>query len=171
MIGIVLWSEATAGKAVIWCEDQGDLAFYSQAGICGDLYLCTGDWVIFDLELKGDLRLARNIQVLPEPGCPHLAEDLVTASEEENTATALTLVAMSELEHCVDGIQASSAEVRPAAFQTDPPVGIRQDSAALAKVKEGLPVVDVLGPSPAEEPAANVIVFPIDKSGGLRRAQ
>lgn len=27
MFGVVLWSNGVSGKAVIWCEDQGDLAF------------------------------------------------------------------------------------------------------------------------------------------------
>ncbi len=27
MMGVVLWSDQQVGKAVIWCEDQGKLAY------------------------------------------------------------------------------------------------------------------------------------------------
>ena len=27
MLGVVLWSDVSDRKAVIWCEDQGDLAY------------------------------------------------------------------------------------------------------------------------------------------------
>ncbi|SIS77834.1 hypothetical protein SAMN05421759_103194 [Roseivivax lentus] len=50
--GVVLWANATKGTAVIWCEDQGDLAFvtpgedstFTGAEIdAGDLILCSVD--------------------------------------------------------------------------------------------------------------------------------
>lgn len=78
MIGIVLWRDVTAGKAIIWCEDQGDLAFYSHPDTIDTFVVCVGDWVRFDLRLSEDVRLAANIRVLQEPGCPGLVEDLVS---------------------------------------------------------------------------------------------
>ena len=29
MLGVVLWSDAGDNKAVIWCEDHGDLAYFN----------------------------------------------------------------------------------------------------------------------------------------------
>lgn len=78
MIGIVLWRDVTAGKAIIWCEDQGDLAFYSHPDTIDTFVICVGDWVQFDLGLSGDVRLAANIRVLQELGYPGLVEDLVS---------------------------------------------------------------------------------------------
>lgn len=170
MIGIVLWSEATAGKAVIWCEDQEDLAFYSHDDASEAFNVHTGDWVAFGLELKADLRLAHNIQVLQEPGCPHLAQDLVTASEKDDMATPLALVGTSARGDCEDRLQTSHAGAKPETGQANPAVPLRADSAALEKVSEGLSVMEGLGSAPAEGATANVIAFPVDKSGGLRRA-
>ena len=170
MIGIVLWSEATAGKAVIWCEDQGDLAFYSHDDASEAFNVHTGDWVAFSLELKADLRLAHNIQVLQEPGCPHLAQDLVTASEKDDVVSPLALVGTSARGDCEDRLQTSHAGAKPETGQANPAVPLRADSAALEKVSEGLSVMEGLGSVPAEGATANVIAFPVDKSGGLRRA-
>jgi hypothetical protein len=94
MIGIVLWSDTTAGKAVIWCEDQGELAFYSHVGTTENFAIRVGDWVSFDLKLKSDLRVALDIQVLREPGCPHLAENLAVADQKAGAASSLKLVAI-----------------------------------------------------------------------------
>lgn len=77
MIGVVLWRDLTAGKAVIWCDDQGDLAFFTHLGILDAFEICVGDWVTFDLELHGDFRMAKEVQVLAEPGCPDLVHNLV----------------------------------------------------------------------------------------------
>lgn len=27
MIGVIIWSDPIERKAIVWCEDQGDLAF------------------------------------------------------------------------------------------------------------------------------------------------
>lgn len=95
MIGMVLWSDAAAGKAVIWCEDQGDLAFYTHRGACEDCELGVGDWVSFELTLVSDLRLARDVQVLKEPGCPELAADLVACGRGGMSLPADDVVASS----------------------------------------------------------------------------
>ncbi|MGR3758908.1 hypothetical protein ACUXV3_02070 [Roseobacteraceae bacterium NS-SX3] len=78
MIGVVLWSDAALQKAVIWCEDQGDLAFYKQGDAARTQRLHTGDWVEFDVKLAGSLRLAEHPVVLDEPGCPDVAARLAS---------------------------------------------------------------------------------------------
>ncbi|MGR3461185.1 MAG: hypothetical protein ACU0AX_08345 [Roseovarius sp.] len=32
MLGLVLWCDGTARRALIWCEDHGDLAWYDASG-------------------------------------------------------------------------------------------------------------------------------------------
>lgn len=80
MIGVVLWSEQSLSKAVIWCDDQGDLAFYSGADGAALLDLRPGDWVEFDIALSGKFRIANNLRVLVEQGSPGLADQLSTAT-------------------------------------------------------------------------------------------
>jgi hypothetical protein len=60
MLGVVLWSDKDAGKAVIWCEDQGKLAYVTgkQADICADMALQAGDLVSFSLKMSSKLRFA-----------------------------------------------------------------------------------------------------------------
>lgn len=76
MIGVILWSDDPLTKAVIWCDDQGDLAFFTnKAGAeVGELH--PGDWVEFDITLSGNLRIAENLTVLLEQGSPGLADRL-----------------------------------------------------------------------------------------------
>ena len=66
MIGIVLWSDPKLPKAVFWCEDQGDLAFYNplSQGEEGTLGLTAGDVVKFDIKNESQLRLATNAELL-----------------------------------------------------------------------------------------------------------
>jgi len=75
MFGVVLWSDATENKAVIWCEDQGDLAFYRQTGEGGEIALDPGDLVKFEMTMDRHLRFAHNPELVSEAYHP----DLVTA--------------------------------------------------------------------------------------------
>ncbi len=63
MIGVILWRDVHDGKAVIWCEDQGDLAYLDRIDglLDRDSFLDVGDVVRFDLMIKQNLRLARNV--------------------------------------------------------------------------------------------------------------
>ncbi len=65
MIGVVVWADTARNKAVIWCEDQRDLAYYlpsaeAQAGTAPG----RGDLVEFDARYKGTLRIAENVTVV-----------------------------------------------------------------------------------------------------------
>lgn len=62
MIGVILWSDTADQKAVIWCEDQGDLAFLSASDsvILPDPFFEVGDVVEFDVRTQRNLRLASN---------------------------------------------------------------------------------------------------------------
>lgn len=63
MIGVILWRDVVETKAVIWCEDQGDLAYFSGTeSTAGDLEsLKVGDVVQFDVAITGQTRRAVNV--------------------------------------------------------------------------------------------------------------
>ncbi|WP_122073902.1 hypothetical protein [Pseudophaeobacter sp. EL27] len=165
MIGIVLWSDATAGNAVIWCEDQGDLAFYSHVSAPSDFAIRVGDWVLFELKLKDDLRLALNIQVLQEPACPELAADLVGASTKANVASALRLVEPEGRRRNIPVHAAQATGNKPGDS-----VQLSQANAVQVKVKEGLPKPGNVGSLATDGASQNIIPFPSNGAGRLRRA-
>jgi hypothetical protein len=88
MIGIILWSDATEQKAVIWCEDQGDLAFLSspERVQLPDTFFEVGDLVMFDVSTQRTLRLAQNTSRLG-PSCGSaLINDLQSVAHIEPPA-------------------------------------------------------------------------------------
>lgn len=68
MIGVVVWSSAAKLKAVIWCEDQGALAYLHGADqVIGDAgWPEAGDLVELESELRNDLRYAFNVRMVTE---------------------------------------------------------------------------------------------------------
>jgi len=62
MIGIILWSDLSDQKAVIWCEDQGDLAYLPgcENVTAPDPFFDVGDVVEFDIQTQRNMRLALN---------------------------------------------------------------------------------------------------------------
>ena len=78
MIGVVLWSDNSAGKAVFWCEDQGDLAYYEEPAIrVGQgAGFDTGDMVQFDVSVHRKLRIADNRRLVQEKAASHRPEAL-----------------------------------------------------------------------------------------------
>lgn len=76
MYGVVIWSDEDEQKAVIWCEDHGDLAFYRQADGDGRLTLDAGDWVQFDLTMEQHMRYALNPRLVAEGVYQDLAGSL-----------------------------------------------------------------------------------------------
>lgn len=82
MFGVVLWSDVEDHKAVIWCEDHGDLAFYRASDSGGDVSLDAGDLVQFDMTMDRDLRLAHNPRLVSEGVCANLADALGRAGAE-----------------------------------------------------------------------------------------
>jgi hypothetical protein len=82
MLGVVLWSDAEDQKAVIWCEDHGDLAFYSttETALSSDVGFDAGDLVQFDVTMDRHLRYAHNPRLVSEGVYPSLADTLVSES-------------------------------------------------------------------------------------------
>ncbi|MFD3189079.1 hypothetical protein ACFMPD_02250 [Sedimentitalea sp. HM32M-2] len=67
MLGLVMWSDKQYGKAVIWCEDHGDLAFYRRDKE-DPVVLTAGDWVEFDEACRSELRVAENPRLVNNEG-------------------------------------------------------------------------------------------------------
>lgn len=92
MIGYVLWGDSNAGKAIIWCEDQGDLAYYCKAHDSSRTSVCKGDWVQFDLEEDGNLRLAANTRILEGQTYPALSEMLLDCGSVQPTEARVSSI-------------------------------------------------------------------------------
>ncbi|MDQ7069427.1 MAG: hypothetical protein Q9M48_01535 [Rhodobacterales bacterium] len=110
MYGVVLWSDTDEQKAVIWCEDHGDLAFYNAkddlSGDAGEdsvfdgVMMDAGDLVHFEISEKRHLRYVRNPRLISEDEYSTLAQGLnhaapetanapVSKSSERNSATII----------------------------------------------------------------------------------
>ncbi len=77
MIGVVLWSDPADRKAVIWCEDHGELAFYHQPEEDPkDMALDPGDLVRFDVSVEQKLRLAHNPKLVAEAAFQALPDQI-----------------------------------------------------------------------------------------------
>ena len=65
MYGVVLWSDLSQNKAVFWCEDHGDLAFYhANPETSLTIQMDAGDLVQFEVSQKTKLRTALNPRVI-----------------------------------------------------------------------------------------------------------
>lgn len=78
MYGVVLWSDEVQNRAVIWCEDHGDLAYFEagqdwHGAVPG---MSPGDLVTFDLSVERLMRVARNPRLVATEEYPTLASDL-----------------------------------------------------------------------------------------------
>ncbi len=66
MYGVVLWSDDSEKKAVFWCEDHGDLAYFSGSDASMASTLDAGDLVEFDVVWQSKLRTAVNPRIVLE---------------------------------------------------------------------------------------------------------
>ncbi|MBN8186160.1 MAG: hypothetical protein ACX93U_02915 [Salipiger thiooxidans] len=78
MYGVVLWADHSDHKAVIWCEDHGDLAFYrnEEHTAHGGVSLDAGDLIQFDLTQEENLRRVNNPKRLVQQQYAGLAQNL-----------------------------------------------------------------------------------------------
>lgn len=82
MFGVVLWSDVNDRKAVIWCEDHGDLAFCSNStDELGDV-LDPGDLIQFDMTVDRHMRVAENPRRVTEGAYEGLADTLLSLPSE-----------------------------------------------------------------------------------------
>lgn len=74
MLGVVLWCDKQSRKAVFWCEDHRDLAYYEATTdlAIGKPEFDAGDIVRFELREDPYLRRAYNPCVVSDKGCSEL---------------------------------------------------------------------------------------------------
>ena len=69
MLGVVLWVGQSDGDAVIWCEVEGELAYYAggEDAIDTPRNLACGDWVQFQLVISSERKVATNVRRMTSP--------------------------------------------------------------------------------------------------------
>lgn len=84
MRGIVLWSDAADQKAVIWCEDEGNLAFLdgAQNVVLPDAFFGIGDLLEFDVQTYRNMRLATNPNHVQQDWVPSPIDSLSAVSAQ-----------------------------------------------------------------------------------------
>ncbi len=99
MIGVVVWASEARHKAVIWCEDQGALAYLQgQDNLVEQMsWPVAGDLLELETEMIGNLRHAREVRMISESWCPSLPEKLRETSQEMRSG--LRLVASQDRVH------------------------------------------------------------------------
>lgn len=109
MYGVVLWSDQDEQKAVIWCEDHGDLAFYggSASSLFDGPALDAGDLVHFQVLEGAKMRLARNPELVSEQHAPAIAERLKAATEPAANSH------MALLHHKSEEMKAQASNIVP----------------------------------------------------------
>lgn len=92
MYGVVLWKNTEGTRAVIWCEDHGELAFLAADDRLHDgKRLEAGDLIHFELAWDGDTRRANGPRLVVSKAYPALATDLVEyASDVQMTLDQTT---------------------------------------------------------------------------------
>lgn len=95
MLGVVLWSDKKDRKAVFWCEDHLDLAFYdgcsesdTQTGFTSTNFISTsffeaGDMVRFDVTLDGKMRKALNAYVVEPQSWIDVPDELMGFAQKQ----------------------------------------------------------------------------------------
>ncbi len=77
MIGIIVWSDTAIKRAVIWCEDQRDLAYFLSPEEGREPFsFQKGDLVEFDTHYEDRMRIAVDLRLVERASCSGLADAL-----------------------------------------------------------------------------------------------
>lgn len=89
MCGVVLWSNPDDQKAVVWCEDQGNLAYYvePETGTKSGVALDAGDLIEFELREDRQFRRVTNPILLVQDHAPELAQQLGSCANSDAAGT------------------------------------------------------------------------------------
>lgn len=96
MIGLVLWFNPKAQVGMIWCEDQGPLAFLGPDVVLPErnAVLDCGDQVTFSIELCDGVRHVRDVYaVLPGAASSDPREIIAGYHQSQERARHLSIVA------------------------------------------------------------------------------
>jgi len=92
MFGVILWSDPDREKAVIWCEDHGQLAFYNDHSASILLYAYdVGDLVEFNVEELDELRYPSDLRLVSQHEYPTLAAALKRKDAKPSPDPARTM--------------------------------------------------------------------------------
>lgn len=80
MYGAVLWCDTKSERALIWCEDHADLAFFDSECRSSSA-LEPGDLVRFELVETDTLRVAIDLEIVAADEYPTLATELQQACD------------------------------------------------------------------------------------------
>ncbi len=95
MIGIVLWYNPDKQVGLVWCEDQGPLA-YIEPGVAipqGAGPLGSGDQIRFTHEMRAQVRHVTCIETVERGGAHADPQAVLTAYHEQAEARTLRVVA------------------------------------------------------------------------------
>ncbi|MCC1494507.1 hypothetical protein [Cognatishimia sp. F0-27] len=85
MFGVVLWADTEDRKAIVWCEDQGNLAYYSaeehSTSFHDGLSLDAGDLIQFEMRETREFRHVSNPRRVGQSVAPGLADRLRTVAD------------------------------------------------------------------------------------------
>ncbi|MBU3001549.1 hypothetical protein KO491_17035 [Roseovarius nubinhibens] len=88
MLGVVLWSDVKDNRAVVWCDDHGDLAFYKPGKTTADRAVFQpGDLIQFELREASQMRIVARPQMLARDSHPNLADELKQVGEAMGVVT------------------------------------------------------------------------------------
>lgn len=77
MMGVVIYISSDRGRAIIWCEDHGPLAYVrANKALQNPNSISVGDCVTFSARTDGDFRVARDLRPMSLPPVMGLAETL-----------------------------------------------------------------------------------------------
>lgn len=90
MLGVVLWSDPKSKTAVFWCDDHGDLAYFTAQAGDPEYYeaFCAGDMVSFELVFERNMRRACNPSLVQQSVCEGLDGHLRDAARNAPRAGA-----------------------------------------------------------------------------------
>lgn len=85
MIGLILWSDSLDREAVIWCEDQKELAYYrdDQNNQPEGAFLEVGDFVQFELDTGSKGRRAKSVTRIQHTAGTGLADQLMNFKDPQ----------------------------------------------------------------------------------------
>ncbi len=88
MYGAVLWTDQGSDRALIWCEDQGNLAFFDGYENGFPPSFEAGDLVKFKVMDGRGMRLAFDVEVVATEEYPYLADGLKGTPAPRDSAAA-----------------------------------------------------------------------------------
>ena len=79
MLGVVIWSCQTTGKAIIWCADHGDLAHFDGTGSNpAQILVAVGDLVHVTLIRSSAVRRCARLELVEQGYMPEITDHLRT---------------------------------------------------------------------------------------------